>query len=54
MVKEKPLDASAVSSILTQSVPRDRNLCIKGCRAKLYKKRKTQKQNIRVQKIALT
>jgi hypothetical protein len=35
--KEKiPLDESAASWILTQSVPRDRNLCIKGCRAKIY------------------
>jgi hypothetical protein len=53
-VKEKPLDASAVSRILTQSVPRDRNLCIKGCRGKPYKKTKAQKQRVRVQEIVLT
>jgi hypothetical protein len=52
--KKKPLDASAVSRILTKSVPRYRNLCIKGCRAKPYKKAKAQKQRIRVQKIGLT
>jgi hypothetical protein len=32
-----PLDSSTSFWIFTQSVPRDKNLCIKGCREKLYK-----------------
>jgi hypothetical protein len=31
---KKPWDVSAVSSILTHSAPRERNLCIKGCKSK--------------------
>jgi hypothetical protein len=35
-------------------MPRDRNLCIKGCRTKLFKNSKVQEQMIRVQKVVLT
>jgi hypothetical protein len=48
-----PLDSSASFWIFTQSGPRDKNLCIKGCRVKLYKYSKCRNKRSEYKKLCL-